>query len=114
MLISVALPWCILDLPMFVLPILGAILHNPKMVAIGTTWFGILHLPFMNESLIIVPIGLFIHGKLFPHDKITRYRLLRLLVQAKRDFKTTKAWLKNKFRRKKNGKGSKGNEGGND
>lgn len=101
MIISCALPFCVITLPAYVLPIIGLIFHNAALTAIGTAWLGIIHLPICHESIIIVPVGLFIHGKLFPKDKITKYRLLRLYAQAKKDWQA----VKNKFnRRNKNGK----------
>lgn len=101
MIISCFIPFSVVTLPAYVLPVIGLITHNAAITAVGTTWLGIIHLPICHESIVIIPIGLFIHGKLFPHDKITRYRLLRLWVQAKRDWQA----VKNKFkRRNKNGK----------
>lgn len=94
MIISCFIPFCVVTLPAYVLPVIGLITHNAVITAVGTTWLGIIHLPICHESIIIIPIGLFIHTKLFPKDKITRYRLLRLLVQAKRDVKAVKERLK--------------------
>ena len=101
MIISCFIPFCVVTLPAYVLPVIGLITHNAAITAVGTTWLGIIHLPICHESIIIIPIGLFIHTKLFPKDKITRYRLLRLWVQAKRDIKAVKDKFK---RRNKNGK----------
>lgn len=94
MIISCFIPFCVVTLPAYVLPIIGLIAHNAAITAVGTAWLGIIHLPICHESIIIIPIGLFIHTKLFPHDKITRYRLLRLWAQAKRDVKAVKERLK--------------------
>lgn len=94
MIISCFIPFCVVTLPAYVLPVIGLITHNAAITAVGTTWLGIIHLPICHESIIIIPIGLFIHGKLFPKDKITRYRLLRLWVQAKRDVKAMRERLK--------------------
>jgi len=82
----------------FILPIAGLILHNAKMITVGATWFTILHLPICHEALIIVPLGLMIHKRLFPRDWRTKYRLLRLFVQAKKDYKFTIKKLKKLFK----------------
>lgn len=94
MIISCFIPFCVVTLPAYVLPVIGLITHNAAITAVGTTWLGIIHLPICHESIVIIPIGLFIHTKLFPKDKITRYRLLRLWVQAKRDVKAMRERLK--------------------
>jgi len=99
LIVSCAVPWLVLDGPAYLLPIAGLIAHNAKLTAIGATWFMIIHTPVCHESIIVIPAGMWIHKKLFPRDTKTKYRLLRLYVTAKRDWKAFLNAVKKKFRR---------------
>ena len=90
MLISCAIPFALCDITPILLVVFGGMWKSATMVSIGTAWLIFLRTPLGMESVIVIPCGLWIHKMLFKHDKITRYRLLRLMAQTKRDVASIK------------------------
>ena len=97
-LISYSIPFMIFNgwswIGVYLIPFVGM----NWFTSISLAWQGILWMPWTCEKLLSIPIAIWIHTRIFKHDKITHYRLLRMYVQAKRDFEK----IKSKFKRKKN------------
>lgn len=74
------------------------------MLIAGSTWTGILWLPFTPEKIITIPLTLFLYTKIFGNkDKKTIFKLERMHEQAKEDLKLIKQKIniiKNKNARK--------------
>lgn len=74
------------------------------MLIVGSTWAGILWLPFTPEKIITIPLTLFLYTKIFGNkDKKTIFKLERMHEQAKEDLKLIKQKIniiKNKNARK--------------
>lgn len=74
------------------------------MLIAGSTWAGILWLPFTPEKIITIPLTLFLYTKIFGNkDKKTIFKLERMHEQAKEDLKLIKQKIniiKNKNARK--------------
>lgn len=87
MLISCAIPFAICDITPILLVVFGGLWKSAWMASLGTAWLIFLRTPLGMESIVVVPCGLAIHRALFKKDKITRYRLLRLMVQTRRDLR---------------------------
>ena len=103
MLISCAIPFAICDITPILLVVFGGMWKSATMVSIGTAWLIFLRTPLGMESVIVIPCGLWIHKMLFKHDKITRYRLLRLMVQTKKDVASIKWRIRAKRWKRKTG-----------
>ena len=75
---------------------LGTRHHVGWMLAAGTFWATVLWLPFTPEKLITVPLTILVYVKLFGsgNDKLER-----MLVEARRDWESTKRWFKRNYPR---------------
>lgn len=103
MIVSCAIPFVICDiLPIFLLAF-GTYYENAWLISISSAWLIFLRTPLGMESIVVIPCGLWIHRMLFKNDWTTRYRLLRLMVQAKKDWRILKYKVRYKRWENKNG-----------
>jgi len=97
-LVSFLIPWGVINLPAWIgfgLTLVGV--HNTLTNTL-TAYFAFLWLPCTPEKLVTIPIALLIHTKFFgKRDEKTRWQLLRLYAQARRDWNKTKQKLRRIF-----------------
>lgn len=95
LLLCIAIAWMITNGWSYVFAVLGAWLKIPWMTVIGTTYLGLLWIPFTPEKIFTVIIAIFLLRLLFPNDKNTLQVLEKELSDIKKKMKLRKSAKKN-------------------
>lgn len=91
------IPWCFTNGWAWVGTILLPIIGPNWFTITATSWMAILWMPWMPENIVIIPIAMLIHRKLFKNDEKTQQQLKAMYAEAKKDWNK----IKNIFRRNK-------------
>ena len=89
-LISFGIAWMITNGWCYLFILFGSLFKINWMLIVGTTYAGILYLPFTIEKLITIPMAMWFQARLFPKDMKLRQEFIKMKQQAICDFKAIK------------------------